>query len=476
MNFPLHDDVYCVNHVNSLIPTTKHITKDEILLFNDEDIIALQKYYFYIMSQDITKNNYKVLQKIIDGCSTILDKINCETIVIAPGDSPAKLIYFINMVYKIDDNLYRYVDSTDGTIITKRIKFVSFPISKIREHKPENLDIYFHKILVDNNVNFNANKFIFLDHIDKGKSYEAIKSSLGRFFEVEDIDIPTINTNDIFNTITDESYRNLISNSEEIYARFYPKFKVGNILGDINLFVCNTIISMLYLLYLNKINLNLKLPDTSEEQLDFLRNHQNDIIKISYYDFDDGRFYYDKICLFKLFYNVYLGDVEINIQDKPISFMKDDIYTTLSTRVIISMDLYSKCEFNGNIYDYENKYLQVTFITGEIFTGWYSLFFSSGMYNVELEANIIRNIKIIDIKTLGFDIIEESELKIILNKHMNELINITYLSFDQSLVTKTFYLEWFNCSYINIMDADKSPESYAQLSFKLINSITPVIT
>jgi len=137
--------------------------------------------------------NYTGLYIILDLCKYIIEKLNDNSIVIAPGDSPFKIIQLINMLYQTEPETYVY--QIKKKIIYKHIKFVMFPISGLSDIRtvPKNiLDDYMNQVWRENNIT-SFDNLIYLDYSAGGGSYFSIYESLVRLTGNKDLKLEKIN-------------------------------------------------------------------------------------------------------------------------------------------------------------------------------------------------------------------------------------------------------------------------------------------
>jgi len=146
--FPFSNYIPNIERIHNIIPSDRNITKEEILSLTNEDIISLQIYFFYTTPSLLNTNDYKCLGYILKLCRKVLQSLEDNSVVIAPGDSPSKIIQIINMLYRVGKDTYMYKGEE------KHIRFITFPISGLSTKVDISaLDEYFTQILLQNNVN-----------------------------------------------------------------------------------------------------------------------------------------------------------------------------------------------------------------------------------------------------------------------------------------------------------------------------------
>ncbi len=294
MDYPimLYQDVFI--RIHDILPSDRFISKEELDLMSEDNITILRIYFFYTVPFSLTNYDYECLRHLLELVSKVLYTIEDGEIVIAPGDSPSKIINLINMLYQVDTDIYEYVDRTNETEsnVRKYIKFVSFPLSKLTSATdPVLLDNYLNEVLITNGININEiSRLSYIDHIHMGASRKELEKSFQRMTSNMNFILTTINLESLMTNILPygrqngcySTYMDAIAETEVIGARCVAKYKLGSSMVHPNLLRCNMINSMLYLLAIGRINTDLKLPTINPD--DLWNKIEGKIVKISYYD------------------------------------------------------------------------------------------------------------------------------------------------------------------------------------------------
>lgn len=271
------------------------------------------------------------MSAVLDFVSLILHKLPNNSIVVAPGDSPTKIINIINMLYRDNDGLYTYKKS-NGSVITKKLTIISFPISKLSVGAIDQtaLDSYFLKVLNVNKIDINTLqtelflydhdfetryddldkydkgkifeylgndrqvKFVYLDHTEGGGSYRALKGVIRRFFDRElfDFDMysiwhdmiypPTFSLRRLPGCFL--TYSSVIADAERLGARCIPRYELGNEIKPINLMRCNVIMAVMYLLALDMLDLSIQHEYINIDEMMGIIESFNSPYTVTYYD------------------------------------------------------------------------------------------------------------------------------------------------------------------------------------------------
>lgn len=206
------------------IPSDQFITSNEVFILSDREITELQTYCYYTFPEYITNN----INDLVILAIKILEQIPTDSVVLVPGDSPSKLILLLKLLYEETPNLFHYDDNY------KQIKFIMFPISGLSDSVNDKLlDKYLAEIIIRNNVSPN-DKLVYLDYILGGGTYRAIKNSLSRIFNDQNIRLEKFNIANI---------SDVIITSENTHSRCVTKYNLGTELININVKRCNAIVT-----------------------------------------------------------------------------------------------------------------------------------------------------------------------------------------------------------------------------------------
>ena len=150
----------------------KFIPKDRLIEYIDidnlskEDINTLTEFYGQ------KYGDIQCLNIIKDFTTDIFNSLDNDDVLLAPGDSPSKIIQVMKINY----------EHNPGTFIMngfkKRIKIISFPLSG-KLFDDERLDKYLFEILKSNNVGPKDN-VIMIDYKEQGETYNNIRLSMAR--------------------------------------------------------------------------------------------------------------------------------------------------------------------------------------------------------------------------------------------------------------------------------------------------------
>lgn len=289
--------------LNDIIPDDRSISKEDIFKMKERDIYNLQSYFFYTFNEYLSYNNYECLKPILSMTIRLMRLLKNNDVVICPGDSPYKLIRLINLLYLSHDNIYKYINTRTKRInylndellgeeeglIEKKITFLVFPLSGLRNG-------YYDKAMLDNYLinisNFNEidknSRLVYLDYFDLGTSYFVLKSSLTRITNNDYLQLTKIDLYiDCWLQVRHskkcyDAFFDLIAESENTNSRCVPRFYVNKTTPPVNnIFRCNVVITILYLLAKDHLINNLSFSSMNGEILEFFDDNSG-IIK--YYD------------------------------------------------------------------------------------------------------------------------------------------------------------------------------------------------
>ena len=231
------------------VPKNRVIDKDDVLNLSDKQIKILKKYFEESFPDILSSEKYSCIGQIEYVISKIFENLNDGDVVIAPGDSPSKIVKIIQIVFGDNDN-YIFEENQN-----KYIRFINFPISSISFVDSTVIDKYLLKILTFSGIE-KIDNMKYLDFIEQGRSYKNIAQSLQRIFRKEYM-IPTINLKDFQpeNQECQSALKLITDISEGTTSRCLPNFNLYDTkkLPDNSLLRCNTVIAIVSLLLLGKL-------------------------------------------------------------------------------------------------------------------------------------------------------------------------------------------------------------------------------
>lgn len=278
MEFPLKYHLDSIQRIGEIIPKDRFITKDEILNMSDNDINHLKIYFGYTYSLD-----YQCLSSILQIAEKAFMAMQNSDVILAPGDSPSKIIYIIYALWGLGNNNF-----LRGNEIIN-LRFLQFPLSglgdKYRDVDLSLLDSYLKQILNKNNISSSDN-IVFLDYIAGGGTYAKILASLKRItnnnnFNLKRIDLwDIIHKSPIKRCILEDEFT--IAHSEHTNSRCIPQYKLGITELPVvinNILRCNVVLAMLVLLAFNKLG---SMPKISKAPS--LKGYEDSVSYITYLD------------------------------------------------------------------------------------------------------------------------------------------------------------------------------------------------
>lgn len=185
--------LYTLMDVYDSVPSDKFISNDDLKYYLQDDFIHKFKIYSSYVFDYTHLYNLKNLAYYLD---ELLDNIPDGTVIISPGDSPSKIIFYLKLMYMIDNNVYQYIDD-DNNIVTKNITFINYPISEIQvpsisSHTKDIIDNYTQAIINYYHLTPDL-EYVFLDYIVGGSTLRTISKSfsdvLGTDINFDFIDI-----------------------------------------------------------------------------------------------------------------------------------------------------------------------------------------------------------------------------------------------------------------------------------------------
>jgi len=252
-----------IEELYNIIPNSRRITKDDIRKITD--IKLIEDYIIYTYPNVIY--NYNNIMKFLKLCENIYNDIPNNTTVIAPGDSPSRVINTIQLLYHKHDNLY---------IGDKYLHIINFPLSRsFRPYSPKLIDEYLSSLLIP------SENIIYLDYINIGQTHELIQDSLRRLYNNSKLSLPKINIGDYLKQ--DSFFNYMISCAESIHSRCLPIYKLECHKISINQFRSNVLLLYIYLSAIGLINFNRSIT-TIFDKLTI------GIMDLTYYDIEHNKF------------------------------------------------------------------------------------------------------------------------------------------------------------------------------------------
>lgn len=237
--FPLYSYQEELTFFLQTFPSKSLITKAEVLTLSN--IRQLQLYVYYTFPQEISQNNYQCLRLLLEGAISLYHDIPSHFYLLAPGDSPFKLVHLIKWIYP-----------------EVNLTFISFPLSGLGEgYQLDQLDAYLRPFL----TNVPLDKLILLDHISQKITYYSIRDSIRRISNNPNYKLKKYNIEEYWGNNCDHTYSNLISDAEDSNVRCLPSYRLDTGLeNNNNTLRCNAILALTYLLHLNQVKITPELP------------------------------------------------------------------------------------------------------------------------------------------------------------------------------------------------------------------------
>lgn len=354
MEFPLNDYLPELQLVGATIPRDHIIEKQEILNLSLDVIEAVKIVVHYTFPPETSANNYECMNITTKPCiNKIISKFKDGTIVLAPGDSPSKLLQIVKYVfYNAESGLceYEIIDPGTGEIslVQKRLKFIEFPLSSASKWPEVAIEQYLRQVLSGTSID--PTKIIYVDYILGGGTHELLQQALRNIYQMPKFMLPSFNIEpECFDTSSpgcrnmDMYFMHIFSDTEETGCRCQPSFpfRPSNLYpgpsnynlysgpnnlyqapGMINMQRCNLILILMYLRALDAIG--------SSPQLDLIEDKDVSIIlppdefyRIKFYDLAIAEIrtaivYVSKISEMLLYYEVE-GQIEDETLFSPIS-------------------------------------------------------------------------------------------------------------------------------------------------------------
>ena len=382
-----------IKELHNIIPDFRQITKDDIRKIPSINII--EDYIIYTYPNVIY--NYNNIMKFLKLCENIYNSIPNNTTVIAPGDSPSRVIKTIQLIYQKHDNLF---------IGDKNINIISFPLSRsLRKTSPKLIDEYLSSLSIP------SENIIYLDYINIGQTHQLIQDSLRRLYNNNTLSLPKINIGDYIKH--DNFFNYMISCAEIIHSRCHPVYKLECEKIPINYFRSNVLLIYIYLSAIGVINFN-------RSVIPSFVNLSIGIMDLTYYDIEHNKFT-TKLCYLNSFDN-----------EKCNILFPNGKESTILTNTIFKLENIREPSNITSLYSSNNhNIVSVTLINNNILIGYYDgyrLDIGNGDYG------LCYNPFIIDIKNINL----HTPFNIDLIK-INNLYSVDYFN-NGVLTTNSFYI------------------------------------
>lgn len=240
VDFDVYLDLKSVS-TTTVPPLNRELTRDELFALERKDIEVIKQYIIDTFPKELSDNNFSCLEEIRSSIKIFFSMLQMGDIILAPGDSPYKLIKIINNVYDVIG-----------------VKFIIFPLSGIMNIPENQLDTYLKDILAQNDVT-SLNNVKIMDYSDSGASIIRLNDSLLRIFgyDEEEYEIPVINTHITRDTYCLALIDDLFALSERSESRCMPTYSVsGRIFPPNNISKgrCATVIALISLYLMGLLN------------------------------------------------------------------------------------------------------------------------------------------------------------------------------------------------------------------------------
>ncbi|SNW62788.1 Hypothetical protein ORPV_884 [Orpheovirus IHUMI-LCC2] len=280
------------------IPSNTVIIKDKISRLTTEQIYSILRYV------DVTFPifDYENLDNIISMCILLVNKIKNNSVILCPGDSPYKISYLMDYIFREGRwpwIPYIYTSSTTvgantfSYIQKKNIKFVPFPISKVSEIKldPSKLDEYLWSLDLYSSI-ANGSNIGIMDYSDSGSSIKILSKSIKRTYGINTVDVyelfniysEALNGKDLDDNNRRSFFFNIISEAEKTDCRCQYRYVIGKEDDNVNQnkYRCNMMIALLYLRFLDRLPKDYQwLPRVDKDLVNYYRSK---VCEIIYYD------------------------------------------------------------------------------------------------------------------------------------------------------------------------------------------------
>ena len=456
MYYPISEHLDDIYKVHKVIPSDRAITRTDIVGLTQNQIESLQMYAFYTIDYSISENEHFCLKAILTLCDRVFYAIEDGSVVLAPGDSPSKIIQLINLMYHQGGDVY-LKDSVE-----KSITFVNFPISRLTRPSFDLglLDKYLSKVLQNVTID---DKLVYLDYFSTGGTYNTLLNSLRTIMGDINLEVPSININELWKQVGNkecyDTFMRLIAETERVEDRCIPKYTLGTTMRNINMMRCNIIIAMLYLLYLGRLSHDVFLQNVTNDNL----YPKGDLVKMTYYDISLLGLN-TVICLLHYYYYPFI-DIEV-IVDGSYKLKEEAIFLGS----IVYMEKLPIEISQSELGAHKDKYLRVTLINKEIFEGWYygGRAFSIGLDYIHISNVFISKIEPKPINNPNIDI----------KFFLGSISEITYLG-NGKLTTEIFYIDSLigGCTCVTpdhfiVHNIEEKVGNFTIVSLPLIQNIT----
>lgn len=353
--FPLSKYLRELVLFHRFFPDDHVITRDEVVTMPELGKGLLQLYFNYTFPATFSQDNYQAMKYLLLLVKRVSECIPCGSCVLAPGDSPSKIVQLLKWIYP-----------------GRNVVYIAFPLSGLQhEERTPELDLYLSKVL----HNIEIKDLIFLDHIEEGSTYQAIKDSLRGITKNQHLKLRKIELEDFWERIstlddnTRPAYQYLISESEILSTRGIPFYYLDKgLVNNTNTLRYNVVLSMLYLLHLRRITNALPFISVNQQEVTSLINKH---YQMTYYDLDENKISTRNVLVVKLDSQGKLICKKILPRVKEfrdISILKD---TLISASPL-------KYQTIDKIESYHNRFVQVTLVNDVVFSAWYDQFFDIG--------------------------------------------------------------------------------------------------
>lgn len=340
MDFPLSGYLDDMTKALQIIPSSRHLTKEEITFFNQEAIRVLQTFFWFTFPERFNRENYQCLRLILNLVRNVERVLPSDSLIIAPGDSPYKVVQLIKWLYP-----------------EKNFRFVEFPLSYLRRsYSKEALDDYLEKVFSE----IELKNLVYLDHVERGYTYMAILESLRRISRNPNLGMIQVNLD---NYQKDQhycqSYKEMIIDAEDLEVRCVPSYNVSTgVIKTNNIVRCNLLTSILYLLATNKIRRNLNLPSVGN-----LDNLNQEYLDLTYFEIATNEVVARRIKVNAVYENtIYVLGLVNKITLKNYEILKG---TLIHAEIV---DYFPVTDLGS----YENSFIHATLVNGYYFIGWFN--------------------------------------------------------------------------------------------------------
>jgi hypothetical protein len=271
MELPLASELNILDEINLILPSDKYVDYD-LNMLNSDEVYTIERYAMYTFPEVVWYNYFSNINSIASGLKDLyknLLRISQGSVIISPGDSPAKYI----MVFAL--------------LGWKLPPVISFPISGLGEPDKEILteteqqilDSYLTYVFRDHNIGA-LNRVVFFDYSSSGKTMEHIMQSLNRIYSnnIRGVIMQPFVNRKLF---AEENIQYQIVIEGDLWnKRCVPKYRVlhEEKARTINMLRCNVIISLLVLAVRNKLHQEPIDQELSEEYPEIYRKLPNIIL------------------------------------------------------------------------------------------------------------------------------------------------------------------------------------------------------